>query len=75
VVATRRSSLGREEAGALQGEQHLLEVPLRDRLTRGDRLDGREAALTMKRQIEHRLDRVLSLRRDAHAATQLTPRR
>src|SRR5262249_35276474 len=45
VIAACRSASGREKPGPLQGEQHLLEVPLRDRLACGDALDGREAAV------------------------------
>src|SRR5262249_5044680 len=58
--------LRHQKAGALQREQDLFEIALRDRLAPSDLLNGREAALPMERQIEHRLDRVLALRRDAH---------
>src|SRR5439155_24146549 len=70
VVAAGRSPLGREELRALQREQDLLEVPLGNRLARRDLLNGREPVLPVDGQVEHRLDRVLALRRDPHGLAQ-----
>src|SRR5438046_1842003 len=70
MVAAGRSPLGREELRALQREQDLLEVPLGNRLARRDLLNGREPVLPVDGQVEHRLDRVLALRRDSHGLAQ-----
>src|SRR5207302_1594250 len=68
MVPARRATLGGQEAGALELEQHLLQVTLRDRLPRRDLLDRDEAARLVHRQVQHRLEGVLSLRGDLHRA-------
>src|SRR5438067_7973358 len=66
MVAARRAALGGQQAAALEREQHLLEIALRDRLARGDLLDRDQRPTPMRGEVEHGLDRVLPLGRDAH---------
>ncbi len=66
-VAARRPAPGVEEPGALELEQDLLEVALRDPLPGRDVLDGLEILAVVQGEIHHRLDGVLPLRRDPHA--------
>src|SRR5437867_572000 len=68
MVSPGGSSLRRQHPGALEREQHLLEIALGNGLARRDLLDGNEASAVMQREIEHRLDGVLALGRDAHGA-------
>src|SRR5213594_1345856 len=57
-----------EQSPALEREQHLFQIALRDGLPRRDLLDGNEATSVVQGQVEHRLDRVLALGRDPHTA-------
>src|SRR5437867_8961026 len=58
-----------EQPRALEREQHLFQVALGDGLPRRDLLDGDETTSVVQGQVEHRLDRVLALGRDPHAAS------
>src|SRR5437016_2207264 len=66
VVASRGTPLRAKQPGALQRQQDVLQIALRDRLPDSDVLDRDEPVPTAERQIQHRLDRVLALRRDPH---------
>ena len=66
-VAARRPAPRVEEPGALELEQDLLEVALRDALASRDVLDGLEVLAVVQGEVHHRLDGVLPLRRDPHA--------
>src|SRR5579864_1546935 len=67
AVAARGAAPRVEEPAALELEQHLLEVSLRDRLPRRDVLDRLQVRAVVQGQIHHRLDGVLALGRDPHA--------
>src|SRR5437773_2502136 len=66
VIAARGAALRAEHPGALQRQEDVLQVALRDRLPPGDVLDRHEPLPAADRQIQHRLDRILALRRDSH---------
>src|SRR5207247_9233801 len=66
MIATRGAPLRAEQARALQGQQDVLQVALRDRVPGGDVLDRHEPIPAAARQVQHRLDRILALRRDPH---------
>src|SRR5882724_1877745 len=66
-VAARRPAPRVEKAGALELEQDLLEIALRDALAGRDVLDRLEVLAVVQGEVHHRLDGVLALRRDPHA--------
>src|SRR5215467_2524353 len=67
AVATRRTEARVEEACALEGEKHLLQIALRNALTARDVLDRLQRfAVVRQRQVEHRLDSVLPFGGDGH---------
>src|SRR5215813_3948720 len=66
MVPAGGAALGNEEPGALERQEYLLEIALRNRLPLGDLLDGNQSALALQREIEHRLDRVLAFGGDSH---------
>src|SRR5712691_2134894 len=68
MVPPRGPPLRGQQAGALERKQNLFEIALGDRLPRRNLLDGNEAPAVVQGEIEHRLDGVLALGRDAHAA-------
>src|SRR5262245_5906716 len=62
TIAPRGAASRVEEAGTLEAEQDLLEVPLGNPLSLRDVLDGLQCfAVVGQRQVEHRLDGVLAL--------------
>src|SRR5262245_27785458 len=65
-VAARRSSLGGAEPSPLERQQDLLEVALGNLLALSDLLDRYEDTVVVEGEIQHRRDRVLTPRRDAH---------
>src|SRR5262249_48972714 len=67
AVAARRTTARGEEACALEGQKHLLQVTLRNALTARDVPDRlQRLAVVRQRQVEHRLDGVLPFGCDGH---------
>src|SRR3990172_413583 len=69
TVAAGRPALGGEEAGALEEEEHLLEVALGNPLPSRDVLDRDEGLLPLpvaQGQVQHRADGVLPLGGNSH---------
>ena len=67
AISSRRATAGLEKSGALELEQHLLEISLGDPLARGDLLDRLKPFPVVQRQVQQGLDGVFSLRGDPHA--------
>src|SRR5205085_4960446 len=65
-VPAGRAATGQEKPGALELQEHLLEIALGNRLPSGDVLDRLQLFSVAQRQVEQGANRVFPFRREPH---------